>query len=469
MKLAQLDLIRCACGSREFRVEAKVVGEAQGPQIDEIGCRNFCAFRQCSVEGNGIRLSDCHQCRSRNVFEGALACSSCGQSWNIIDGLPSFASYCVYSDPVEHLQVVETDPQADPRWEAFVLAHPSGLIYHHPGWIAALEQEYGRKGVHLLCEDADGRALAVMPMLYTLGLPFNSGGRLAGRRLSSLPRTPVAGPLSTGQGATIALLRAAVQKASQNPGIELQIKTEGPELDGLVPNVVCTPWRLSYLLRLPECCGNPFRVTNSHRRATIKRAINKATRMGVRVRPAITEADVRQWYELYIQVMRNNAVPPRPDRFFDTVLGLLGPKGAVQLLLAEQHIGGKVRVVAGSIFLMLGQRVSYAFNGSRSSDLPLRANDLLHWEAINDACRKGFRCFDFGEVPEGYRDLAAFKGKWGAEPVRLYRYYYPASSLRPEVSGEQATGLARAFAEKVWQHLPTRAVEWLGDRLYSYL
>lgn len=470
MKFAQLDEIRCTCGSRDIRLESSAVGEVHGlPPVEQIRCRNVCGYKQRPVKGQSVDISECRQCQMQRIIEGAVVCNHCGHSWPITGGHPLFSCTCLNQDALEGLRVVETDPQLDPRWEPFVLGNPTGLVYHHPGWITALEREYGRKGVHLLCEDADGQALAVMPMLHTRGLPLNLGGRLSGRRLSSLPRTPLGGPLSKDPRATIAILRAAAKRGSQDRGTELQIKTEGPALDGLVAEMACSPWRLSYLLRLPGCSEGSFRIADSHNRAAVKRAINKAARLGVRLRLATTETDLGQWYRLYLEVMRTSAVPPRPYRLFSTLMEVLGAKGMMQLLLAEQHTAGKTSVVAGSIFLALGQRVTYAFSGARSCDLPLRANDLILWEAINGACRQGFRCLDLGEVPEGNRGLATFKSKWGAEPVRLYRYYYPLSPSRVEVNGEQSGRYWRPLVESVWRRLPLKVVEWLGDRVYSYL
>src|SRR5262245_35747859 len=115
------------------------------------------------------------------------------------------------------VRVVETDPHADPRWERFVAQHHHGSIYHHPSWIRALEMEYGQKGVHFVCEDPTGQILALMPTLPTRGLPLKVGGSLAGARLSSLPRTPLGGPLSTEERATVAVLQA-VMRASHEKG-----------------------------------------------------------------------------------------------------------------------------------------------------------------------------------------------------------------------------------------------------------
>jgi lipid II:glycine glycyltransferase (peptidoglycan interpeptide bridge formation enzyme) len=140
----------------------------------------------------------------------------------------------------------------------------------------------------------------------------------------------------------------------------------------------------------------------------------------------------------------------------------------MQLLLACKQEGGRTTIVAGSIFFMFGRTVSYAFNGSRQEDLSLRPNDVIQWQAINDACAKGFDVFDFGEVPEGNTALAKFKSKWGSEPTRLYRYQAPG----PEIASYAGTNLksyATRFTEVVWRGLPLSVTAWLGDRIYSRL
>ena len=67
----------------------------------------------------------------------------------------------------EALSIFEMDIRSDPRWEQFVSAHPDALIYHHPGWLSALESEYGQKCVSLACTDEFGRLYAVLPLFYT--------------------------------------------------------------------------------------------------------------------------------------------------------------------------------------------------------------------------------------------------------------------------------------------------------------
>src|SRR5690242_14392742 len=150
------------------------------------------------------------------------------------------------------LRVNRIDPHRDPRWQDFVRAHPHGTIYHDSAWIKLLEQEHSQEAEHLACENDDGELLAILPLLRTEGLPFGLGGPRVGRRLSSLPRTPVAGPLSNREAATEAILRHAKSRARQYPGTLLEIKSQGPHPEGVVDALVLTPWRNSYVLELPR-------------------------------------------------------------------------------------------------------------------------------------------------------------------------------------------------------------------------
>lgn len=362
------------------------------------------------------------------------------------------------------LRVVHLTDQ-DPRWERFVTDHPDGLIYHHPAWLQVLTREYNRPAICLGCEDDGGRLRGVLPLVRTRGLPFG-GSAATARRLSSLPRTPVAGTLSADNQATATLVRAAMELVSADTCFELKLAAPLP--DGLRDDLACEPWRLSYSVDLPPRPAE-LRFGDSRNHATIMRALRKAQRHGVQVRPAESAADLRTWYPLYVRTMQSHGVPQRPYRLFEAAWDLLRPRQMMQLLLAERQSGGGRQLLAGSLFLMFGQTVFYAFNGCESDARPLRANDLIHWQAIIDACHTGYQHYDLGEVVETQAGLHRFKSKWGAEPRRLYRYYYPAVGPVQATAMETSHGAAGTLAKAAWRCLPWRATAVLGDWVYSYL
>lgn len=356
-------------------------------------------------------------------------------------------------------RVIETDPLRDARWQAFVDAHPDALIYHHPAWFQVIEMTYGYRPVALACEDPSGKLIGVLPM-------FEKRGLLAGRHLSSLPHTPVAGPVATDAETLSTLIAAAAERVDGQAGTWLQLKLGAPSLDGLVDGLIGTQWDSTYVLELPEQPGD-LRFGSSRNHSRIRWAVNKADRLGVRVRSADSAADLARWYRLYLDTMRWHMTPPRPYRFFEAMWDVIGQQGKLRLLLAERQ-QAQADLLAGSLFLMHGSTVHYAFNGRSKADLALRPNDAVHWRAINDACREGFRRYDFGEVSNENEGLAQFKEKWGARALHLYRYHYPQEreldrgALKPESA-------IRRVAERAWRRLPLKLTAVLGNWMYRYL
>lgn len=362
------------------------------------------------------------------------------------------------------MRVIEVDPSGDARWDPYVTGHPNGLIYHRAAWLRVLSQDYGDSFVNLICEDG-GDVLGVLPLCRTRGLPLGLGGVDAGARLSSLPRSPIGGPLVSHAGAATALVKAALER-SRAAGIRLQLKPpEAAEaLDHLLQRV---QGDTSYVLALPEA-GAQLRFGSGHNHGVIRRGVGKSARAGVEVRAAQDEHDLRAWYPLYLETMRRHVAPPRPYRFFRAMWSELKATGMLELLLAEQHTPRPPRLLAGCLFLMSGQTVVFAFNGRREEDLVVRPNDAIHWHAIHEAQRRGFRRYDFGEVDDANPGLAQFKLKWGAAPQRLYRYYDPQLELGAAATAD-GPGRKVRIARSAWQRIPLRATARVGDVLYRYI
>lgn len=410
----------------------------------------------------------------------------------------------------EPLRVIEVDFRADTRWLDFISSHPDALIYHHPGWLSALESEHGRRCIALACENGKGELEAILPLLSTRGLPLRLTRNRSGRRLSSLPRTPLTGPLARNNRALKAVLETAVRRAQQEPNTQLEIKTTIAGLDQLVPELSCVPWRDTYMRSLPnrEASQNDRRAEfrreirlcpscescrilsfgNSRDNQKIKWAVNKAIKQGVSVRRAHSESDLKEWYRLYLQVMRRNVVPPRPLRFFQRLWSELGTTGHMVLYLAEttewgnaaetstevEATGGENHFTSsglgsGSILLQFGQTAFWAFTGSDESAFRLHANDLVLLHSMRESCRQGYHAFDLGEVAEEHSELVQFKRKWGTSPMPMYRYYHPAPAEDAKETANVEPGVLRRMANSTWQHLPLNVVALLGDWIYGYL
>src|SRR3954447_1431635 len=359
--------------------------------------------------------------------------------------------------------VVRIDPLTDSRWDRYVCAHPAGLVYHHSAWLRCLEREYGQEPLALAVERSSGELAGALPLLETRGFPIPGMRGVAGARLASLPRTPVAGPLADGRDELAMLLSAAVDLVRHRPGKQLQGKLGGPVPDGLVDGAISHPWRWTYVLELPDDSAN-LRFGSARKTRGLRSAINRARRAGIVIREAGSRAELDAWYVLYLETMRHHLVPARPLRLFQAMWEELRPRDLMKLLVAERQ----GEIVAGCVLLEFGDTVSYAFGGARRTSFAHHPNDLLHWHAINAAAQAGRRSYDFGEVVENH-PLADFKRKWGTEPRRLYRYYFPAPAGAPDVGDGRALGAVLARLRPVWRKVPLPVTATVGDRVYRYL
>jgi hypothetical protein len=135
-----------------------------------------------------------------------------------------------------------------------------------------------------------------------------------------------------------ALLRAAIERVQALPNTQLELKTTQPGLERLIPELECVAWRDTYVrgtpandapprdivgpqVREPRACTScdTCRILtfgNARSNHQVRWAVNKAAKQGLSLRNARDETELRAWYALYLQVMRRNAVLPRPFRFF---------------------------------------------------------------------------------------------------------------------------------------------------------
>ena len=314
----------------------------------------------------------------------------------------------------------------------------------------------------------DGSAFGLEIVYIQEDSPLGTGGASAGRRLSSLPRTPVAGPLGTSEAVLLTLVEAAMAHA-RSSRLRLQLKQAARTLDDVVPGLQGGPWRLSYVKPLPDD-PDRLRFGKSRNHARIAWAVRKAQREGLRVRDATNEADLRDWYRLYLDVNRWRGLPSRPYRLFQAAWEHLRPGGFLRLLLVHREQSGRDLLLAGAMLLMLGETTFYAFNGRLKEALHLRPNDLLQWHGMRDAAAAGYRWYDFGEVEEGNEGLAGFKAKWDTETRALIRYHAPPLPCdETDYKGLGTRIWPRRIALGAWHRMPLSVTAFAGDRVYRFL
>jgi hypothetical protein len=366
------------------------------------------------------------------------------------------------------LIVKEANANFDAEWIEFISTNPQATIYHHPLWLKIIEEETGQKVLKLICTDENNSIQGLFPLQYTKGFLFGIGGIPGTKRLASLPRTPIGGPITSNSAATNLLIKKAIEVVSKESGYMLQIKSFETNLNDEISTLHKYFWREIYIKEIPDF-PEEIRYGKSKNHAKIKWAVNKAEQNNVIHRTAKTEDDLKKWYPLYLDTMRIHVTPARSYSFFKNLWDTLRPKGLMKLQIAELEENGKKTVIAGSILFFYNKTVTHAFSGSSRirKHIELRPNDLLHWYAILDAQKNDFKYYDFGEVSKDNIGLATYKKKWDTVKYNMYHYYYPKPVKLEE--DEFDSGTVSGIKGKIWKKLPLSVTAQLGKMIYKQL
>jgi hypothetical protein len=117
------------------------------------------------------------------------------------------------------------------------------------------------------------------------------------------------------------------------------------------------------------------------------------------------------------------------------------------------------------MFFHFGKKAIFKYGASDRSYLPLRANNLVMWEAIRNYSQKGYQSLCFGRTEMENKGLLHFKSSWGATqyPIHYYRYDLGKETfVRPSsrVSG---------WHNAIFRNMPLSVLNKIGTVLYRHM
>jgi CelD/BcsL family acetyltransferase involved in cellulose biosynthesis len=340
----------------------------------------------------------------------------------------------------------ETLALDDPRWTSFVDLCDVATPFHHPAWAELLASSYGYRPFVLAVGEDRGPLVAGAPFLEVRGLSRR-------RRWISLPFTDSCAPLADGDDARRRFTAALAAQAERpgTPEIEVRDAVDAGEWQaeaGAVAHVL-------------EIADGLDATRARFSRSRVVRNINRAEREGVVVRRAANVDDLGAFYALHTRTRRRQGVPVQPRRFFELIWSRMCERGLGSILLADA--GGRT-AVAGALFLSSGGTTIYKFGASDPEGWSHRPNHLIFWTAIQEACARGDRRFDFGRTDLGNESLRSFKSGWGADEQPLVY-----STLGRGARGAAgADGLASRAMGVAFRRGPAWVCRGVGATLYRY-
>lgn len=308
-----------------------------------------------------------------------------------------------------------TSPVPRPVWESILQSDPEAVVTQSLTWRDVVIVSGSYQDVSLLYEFPSGHRVV---------LPMARRGPAWAATAASWPRDwGIGGPITEGGQIAPAEAAAVLADVARRKTLATQIRLRpgalGPWLGESRQFKVEEPRLQCHVLNL---AGGFATVWQDKFRGTARTAIRKAERSGLDIDVDRSGRLLLEFLDLYAESIKRWAAMQNepawltrwrmdrsiPPRTLSSVAEHFGSDCAIWMARS------KGRPVAAIMVLSRGTYAKY-WRGAMHKELagPVRANELLHRLAIEEACRDGYRFYDMGLSRPG-SPVAAFKEKLGA-------------------------------------------------------
>jgi peptidoglycan pentaglycine glycine transferase (the first glycine) len=153
--------------------------------------------------------------------------------------------------------------------------------------------------------------------------------------------------------------------------------------------------------------------------------IKVAQKHGVHVEKMPLSKGINNFLTLYKPFVKRMRFEGKHDDYFVTLSDLVTPEDGVIFQATS-----KGQLLSSAIVLYYGDTATFLYGASFEENKNVMAPYLLHWEAIRDAQKRGFRWYDFYSLAPGeneelhpWHGFSVFKRKFGGKEVNYIGGY----------------------------------------------
>jgi FemAB-related protein (PEP-CTERM system-associated) len=322
------------------------------------------------------------------------------------------------------------------RIEAFVCERGASL-FHRPAWLLAVERGTGQKATGLIAEQL-GVITGWLPLTMVRSLLFppalvSSGFGVGGGICAENPK------------AAEALARAVESLAIRHSFASVELR------GGLIPE--------GWVRREDRHCGfeRALAADDEAELLAIPRKARAEVRKGLSfalpVRIGRDAGDLAAHYAVYSESVRNLGTPVFPKRLFAAMLEAFPDSSDILTVLRD----GKP--IASVLSFYHDGAVMPFWGGGTFAARGARANELMYYELMLHARKRGMERFDFGRSKTGSGPFS-FKKNWGFTPVPLVYGEWTAPGATPRDIDPTSEAYGRKIA--LWKKLPLPLANTIG-------
>ncbi len=333
------------------------------------------------------------------------------------------------------------------KWDTYVQNHPDAAPYHLWAWRESIREAYDHKAYYLIAED--NKQICGILALVHMKLP------LLQNQLVSLPFCDLGGPLVNSRDIEAQLLNEAIKLGKKLSASKIEVRNRPINTMDTIVQPHKTTEKVSMLLPLPHSAE----VLWSGFKSKLRSQVRKAEKNGLLFQWGHL-SDIYAFYAVFSQNMHELGSPVHSKKWLQSVLSNYGEKAKMGLVFLKN------RPVGGGIVLLCGKTVSIPWASTLRQFNRLGPNMLLYWSFLKFSADNGYTMFDFGRSTPG-EGTYKFKTQWGSTPQPLQ--WQNLMENRAGDSKAKNSGRIRAFAERMWPHLPLWAANSVGPNIRKHI
>jgi len=355
------------------------------------------------------------------------------------------------------IEILELREEYNNLWEDFLKNNEESKFYHSVRFKEVIEKTYKNCAGKYFFILNDKKVSAIFPFFFVKSKIF-------GNRLISLPFLDSGGFIGTYKKEDLTFLLEELKKIKDLDEIEIKLNTfmenygkNGKILSSL--NFVEKNNKNQIFLKIEGADamrGNLSRIT--------KKGIKKAEKSNLRIEEITNEEELKRFYSLYENNMKSFGSPQHSYQYFLNLFSVM--KNNFRGLNCYKES----KLISSLIVFFSKNYIHAAFNPSDGDYLVYQPNDLLHWETIKWAEKKGVKYFDIGQCDiDAQNDTRAggilrFKKKWNG-------VIYEKKSFLYYINNNKKTGgnsKLKRFSF-LWKKLPIFFTRVVGPKINSQL
>ena len=343
-------------------------------------------------------------------------------------------------------------------WEKFTRMQENFSPQHSLGWKKSIEKEYKNcVPRYLLNKNENGNIETIFPF-------FLIESKIFGNKLISLPFIDFGGPIGKIDNKFLKEILNYIKKNEDISKVEIRLNDFMVDYKKIEKNLINNGFKKEFKknqfilqLRGEEELWNDFnRIT--------RKGIKKAKKSNLQLKEINNEEELKSFYKLYFNNMKNFGTPQHSYNFFNNLRGMKKEFKGLNCYKEDKLIG--------SLIILCTKHYSYAaYNVSDRKFLIYQPNDLIHWEMIRWCMKKGIKYFDFGQCDASSKEgthaygIYKFKKKWGG---KLYNrcYFYYEFDKKDKI---ESIKKERDLLTNIWGKLPSSLIKIIGPKIASQL